>query len=153
MDIVNICFLGDGSVGKSSIVSRYDNNKFSENKIATILDQMTIKKVINGKTIKINIIDTSGQEEYESIKNIQINKNNAFFLVFSLTSFNSYYQVMEILDLIIKIKEDNDFSMIIVGNKCDLINERVIKKKQLIELSNKWNCKYFETSAKRGMGI
>jgi small GTP-binding protein len=152
-NIKNICLLGDGNVGKSSIKSRYFFDRYNENIVPTIYDTLTTKKLIDNKTINIRILDTSGQEEYQIIRNNNIIECDSFLLIFSLTSKNSLEELHVILDDIIRIKNKKNICMILVGNKCDLKSEIIITKNDIQKLADKWECKYYETSAKLNINI
>ena len=153
LETINICILGDGSVGKSSVTLRFTNDKFYENTIPTILNRITFNKLIDNKEVKFHVNDTSGQEEYELVRDIYIGRCDAFVLIYSITCMNSLSQLKIIMDSIIRIKNDDDISIILVGNKCDLEDERVVNRKTAKKLAYNWNCKFYETSVKNNTNI
>jgi len=73
-----------------------------------------------------------------------------FLLVFSITSQSSLLELEELRDQIIRIKDDENIPIVIVGNKSDLEDDRVISRSKAFSVSQSWgNAPYYETSARR----
>jgi len=73
-----------------------------------------------------------------------------FLLVFSITSLASLQELSEIRDQIIRIKDDPSIPIVLVGNKCDLEEDRAVSRGRAFAVSQAWgNAPYYETSARR----
>lgn len=148
-----IIFLGDVSVGKTSIIQRYINNFFDVNYTCTIQAEQFTKviKEDNNTSIKLNIWDTAGQEKFRSLTRQYFRDANGAIIVFDLTKKQTFDYVYTYINEI-KNYGENDTIIIIVGNKSDLTSEREIP---LNDIKNKLNDEffYFEVSAKTGNNI
>ncbi len=147
-------FLGDSSVGKTSIVEKYTKKKFSDSLQSTVgidfkLSIMTFK----GHKIRINISDTAGQERFRTIAKNYIHNSDGIFIVFDLSNKNSFESISYWLNEINKLKNLDELKIIILGNKSDLTNIREISKEEISEFIKTNNYKVIETSAKTGEGI
>ena len=147
-------FLGDSSVGKTSIVEKYTKKKFRDTLESTVgidfkLSIMTFK----GHKIRINISDTAGQERFRTIAKNYIHNSDGIFIVFDLSNKNSFESISYWLNEINKFKKLDELKIIILGNKSDLTNIREISKEEISEFIKTNNYKVIETSAKTGEGI
>lgn len=147
-------FLGDSSVGKTSIVEKYTKKKFRDTLQSTVgidfkLSIMTFK----GHKIRINISDTAGQERFRTIAKNYIHNSDGIFIVFDLSNKNSFESISYWLNEINKLKNLDELKIIILGNKSDLTNIREISKEEISEFIKTNNYKVIETSAKTGEGI
>jgi len=148
--VFNILLLGDSNVGKTSLIIRFIKDKFEENSSSTVGLEFADKEIkINDKIIRLHILDTAGQEKYKSIAKSAIKRANGIIFVFDLNCKESFdnikYWLMSSLEV------SNDFNKILVGNKYDLTRE--VDKDKVEKLIEKYNFKYFETSAKDGKNV
>ena len=148
----NVSILGEGKVGKTSICSVFLGNEFKELTLQTVgLENVLVPVKFDGKTYKFKIFDTAGQERYRSIAKNTINLADGFLLVFGVDDRNSFQPLG---DWVKSIEEKCDISkkvLILVGNKID--KERQVTKEEALSFAKSKNIKYFETSAKEGIGI
>ena len=152
----HIITLGDSQVGKTSLIRRYTENQFTGEYLTTIGFDLKIKKMTlpNGEEIRIKVSDTAGQERFKSIATNYLKKANGILLVYDVTKETSYNNIDNWLE---QIKSDSDIKrpMILIGNKSDMANERVISKEKGEELAK--NCcggiKFYETSCKTGDNV
>ena len=144
---MNILLLGDSSVGKTSIINQYVEGKFEENFISTCgLDLKEKKIIINDKQYQLLIMETSGQERYHSIAESYYKRADGIILVFDITNRNSFNTLKNFW--LKDVNSQGNFPKIVVGNKKDLENIRVIKNED-IEKNKEFNeIECFETSAK-----
>ena len=148
---LKILLLGDSSVGKSSLMLRFTDNTFEENFGSTIGAEFKNKDIqINDEKIKLNILDTAGQERYRSVAKNFIRKVGGIIFVFDLSNNNSFENIKDWL--MTADDANNNYQKILVGNKLD-IPERKIDKERAEKFSEKYNMKYFETSAKEGTNV
>ena len=152
--IIKILTLGDASVGKSSIVLRYSENKFNEAWLSTIgVDSKRKIVKIKGETVKVSIWDTAGQEKFQNIVKQYYNGANGVLLIFDITNKKSFDKInFWYKDLKQSVNIDEVF-VCLVGNKIDLEDIRVISKEEAEEYAKENNMYYLEVSAKTGEGI
>jgi len=144
---------GNVSVGKTSLVERFINNKFEENYISTLgytvyEKQFTYKDSI----ISLMIYDIGGQEQFRDLRKKYAEGANAAFIVYDITNLASYQRVEDWRDNLREFAGDIPF--VIVGNKADLEVNRVIDAESARNLSIKLGAAdFFETSAKTGVEV
>lgn len=109
---------------------------------------------IDGEQAIIYVQDTAGVEEYRAITEVHIRNGQGFMVVFSLTSKESANRVIEHLERISMIKEEEEVPLILVGNKCDLLESREVNEEDVAVIRSKFNVyDYFETSAKTSINV
>ena len=145
--LFKIIIVGESSVGKSNIIIRYTSGEF-KNDISNTLGVELYNKYTNikDKYAKLQIFDTAGQERYHSIVSNYFKGSHGCFLVYDITNELSFEKI-EFWHKCVKQYSNNDVSLILVGNKCDLDEQRVITKEMGKEKAKNMNCPFFETSA------
>lgn len=119
--------IGDSGVGKSNLIKRYTKNEFDESSQTTIgVDFSNRNLKIESKLVKAQIWDTAGQDRFQSISQAFYRGSVAALLVFDLTNKKTF-ENLEIWLKEIKNYADKDIRIMLVGNKCDLKNDRVIE--------------------------
>ena len=151
--VLRISLLGDTTVGKTSLIDAYFNIEFQEHTIANIgIDkQQKEMKMKDGKTMKIILWDTAGQERFHDLAMNTIRTCQGIALCFDFSKKKSFEGIPDWLDQIIKI--DNKIPIILFGNKCDLIDTRVVEEEEAKSLANRYNIEYLETSAKENINV
>ena len=116
-----IMVLGAKKTGKTSIIQQFLYDKFSSNYRETIDDMYRGEFDIHGKTIGFDIQDVSGGYVYDfpGMRNVSFTSADAFVLVFSLDSAESWQEISNLRDMI-QAEKGVDIPIVIVGNKCDL---------------------------------
>ena len=151
-----IVLLGDVSVGKTSIASRYCKNSFNEHHINTIGGAYQQQKVVlqNGVVVKLHIWDTSGQERFRAMTNLYYRDAQVAILTYDIACTTSFTSIeFWINELKYKVENEN-MILCLVGNKCDVsAEERKIPKIQGENFAKENNMLFFETSAKTGEGV
>ena len=148
--------IGDCSVGKTSIITRYTNGTFKEEYLGTVgLDYYSKEEIIDNKTILIKLWDTAGEERYKSLTQNYFRNAEGVLLVFDVTNTDSFNNLKEWISSIkLNMEGKNIFiPIVIIGNKLDMEDQREITKEQAEKFVSENNYKYFETSAKTGEGI
>ena len=118
-----IITLGESGVGKSSIIKRFIENKFEDNLFSTIGMDFTFKEIIleNNVTIKLKIMDTSGQEKFRSLSKSYYKNADGVFFVFALNNMDSFKKVEEWIKTFNENYISNqDIPKFLVGNKNDI---------------------------------
>ena len=151
--VIKVLLLGDSNVGKTSLMLRYTDDIFEENAASTIGVEFKNKKIeLNGKKIKLHILDTAGQEKYRSVSKNFIRSGDGIIFTFDLTEEKTFKSIK---DWLITSEEINQgFQKILVGNKLDLPNKKI--NKEIVDKfyeRNKIKMEYFEVSAKDGKNV
>ena len=151
---INIFVLGNAAVGKSSFILRFCRNDFKDHYMTTIgIDFMAKSSVLpNGKNSKICFYDTAGEEKYKSVSFNLIKNADGVLLMYDITNKESFDSINGWL---VSIRENrgNDFPIILVGNKTDLNEKRLISKEDGEKEAEKNGINFFETSNKDGTNI
>ena len=145
--LYKIIIIGDTGVGKSNILSRYLKDEFREDSKSTVGVELGTKFIkIKDMGAKLQIWDTAGQERYKSITSSYYKGSHGCFIVYDITNEKTFENVDNWFKQAQK-EASKEVSIILVGNKCDLENERKISKEKGEEKAKTLNCPFFETSA------
>lgn len=88
------------------------------------------------------------------MRELYMKQGQGFLLVFSITNMNSLHELAELRDMIVRIKDDENVPLVIVGNKSDLEEAREVSRQQVFQLGQQWgDVPYFETSARRRIRV
>ena len=99
-------------------------------------------------------LDTAGTEQFTAMRELYMKQGQGFLLVFSITSMSSLHELAELREQIIRIKDDENIPLVIVGNKSDLEEDRVVSRARAFQVSQLWgNAPYYETSARRRANV
>eukprot|EP01084_Bolivina_argentea_P227113 383603_1 len=152
-----ITVLGSGGVGKSALTIRLITGTYEANYDPTIEDSYRKQVTIDDEPALLDILDTAGQEEYAALQDQWIREGDGFLIVYAINSEESFDEADMIRQKIIRILDEDpdstDIPIVLVGNKCDLENERKVTTKQLEEKEREWKCATFESSAKEKINI
>ena len=150
-NIINIklVLLGKYFVGKSALIYRYISDKFPKEYDTTLEDQYKKSMTIEDIKCNVEILDTSGKDNYESMIDTWIESGNCYLLVFALDDPDSFEKIKIRYERILEIKNNNqEFSVLIIGNKCDLNeSERKVNKDEIEKFTKENGVEYLETSA------
>ena len=149
---LKILILGDSSVGKTSLLLKYADGYFPTIYVATIGIDYKIKTInVNGVNINLQIWDIAGQERFRSISQNFMKGADGIIYVYDITNKTSF----DNLRMWIGQSEESaeGFKKIIVGNKCDLEEERIVQKESLKKFCDEKKLKGLEASAKSGTKV
>ena len=144
--------IGDAGVGKSCLTNRAAKDKFLSDYSPTVgFEFLTFSTNIENKIIKLQIWDTCGQEVYRSlITNFYRNASLAM-MVYAINSRESFFHINQWLKEV-RLQSHPDVKIILIGNKSDLENERVVTTEEARKFKEENQILYFEeTSAKSGL--
>ena len=148
-----LVIIGDSYVGKTNIMSKYLNNEFHDDSKATVGVEFGSKLFnMEGHKIKTQIWDTAGQERYKSITNAYYKGALGALVVYDITrkeTFNSVDRWISDLTAV----ADKKISILVIGNKSDLEDQRQITKEQGQEKGKSFNAAFLETSASSGNNV
>ncbi|KAI4237771.1 MAG: hypothetical protein LQ349_001579 [Xanthoria aureola] len=143
-----------GGVGKSCLTAQFVQNVWIESYDPTIEDSYRKQIEVDGKQCILEILDTAGTEQFTAMRELYMKSGQGFLLVFSITSLSSLTELHELRDQIVRIKDDPQVPLVIVGNKSDLDDERVVSRARAFAVSQSWgNVHYYETSARRRANV
>ncbi|CAF2403900.1 unnamed protein product [Rotaria sp. Silwood2] len=146
--------LGSGGVGKSALTVQFVEGIFVGKYDPTIEDCYRKQIEIDGVSCMLEILDTAGTEQFTAMRDLYMKNGQGFILVYSITSQATFNDLIDIKDHIMRVKEIGaDIPMVLVGNKCDLEDERVVGKHQGESLARSFGCTFLETSAKLEVNV
>ena len=151
--IFKIILVGDSSVGKTNILSRYLNNTFEETTKPTVGVEFNSKTYkIQDNIVKAQIWDTAGQERYRSITSAYYKGAKGCLLIYDITRKKTFESIDRWISQF-KETADKDLFIILVGNKCDLADVRRVSKEEAEKKAKFYNMAFIETSALNGTNV
>ena len=150
---IKIITLGDSHVGKTSLIIKYIENKFSTTFVTTMGFDIKNKQITlkDGTEAKLMIFDTAGQERFKSLAENYIRKANGILLVYDISEKQSFQNIENWMD---SIRENsNESPIILIGNKSDLNDERQVSIEEGQQKADEFGCPFYETSCKTGDNV
>ncbi len=145
-----ILLIGQATVGKTALVQRFVHKKFDASYMMTIgMEPLVRYQTIDGVSVCYSLWDIAGQQTFRNLRKIFFKGSNASLIVFDLTNRESF----EAVDVWYKDSKDesSDQIFLLIGNKNDLIEKRVVSYEEAYEKAKQLKCvSYIETSAKTG---
>jgi small GTP-binding protein len=151
--ILKLVLIGDSGVGKTNILSRYNNNEFSlatQPTVGVEFGNKVIKK--ENKSIKLQLWDTAGQERYKAITNAFYKGSKGAFVVYDITRKSSFLNIDKWIGEL-KTNGSEDILIILVGNKTDLEDKREVSTDEGEKKAKQYGIAFCETSALQGKNI
>lgn len=147
-EIFKIVFMGDASVGKTNIMSRFCRNQFNINSKPTIGVDFGIKTVaIGGHIIKLQLWDTAGHERYKTFTAAYFKDSLGIIVVYDITRMESFRNVEKWLEIANEHLSYKDVKLLLIGNKIDLDEERQVSQLEAEDFAKKNNMIFMEVSA------
>uniref|UniRef100_A0A8C4V8U7 RAS related 2 n=1 Tax=Falco tinnunculus TaxID=100819 RepID=A0A8C4V8U7_FALTI len=119
----------------------------------TIEDSYTKQCVIDERAARLDILDTAGQEEFGAMREQYMRTGEGFLLVFSVTDRGSFEEIYKFQRQILRVKDRDEFPMILVGNKADLDHQRQVTQEEGQQLARQLKVTYMEASAKIRLNV
>ena len=151
--IFKVLLLGNSNVGKSSLFLRFVDDIWNDTFVPTIGVDFKIKTFdIDEKKIKMQIWDTAGQERFKNIIASYYRGAHGILLIYDVTDKDSFKNLS---NWIIEIEKNANKNVLklLIGNKTDLEDKRVITYNQGKEFADGYGLKYIETSAKKNLNV
>eukprot|EP00048_Salpingoeca_helianthica_P014749 m.223333 g.223333 ORF g.223333 m.223333 type:complete len:194 (-) comp16233_c0_seq1:446-1027(-) len=145
--------VGGGGVGKSALTIQFIQSHFVDEYDPTIEDSYRKQCVIDDEVALLDILDTAGQEEYSAMREQYMRTGEGFLLVYSITDKSSFEEIQSFCQQILRVKDKDEFPMILVGNKADLENERQVSTQEGKDLGKTLKIFHLETSAKQRVHV
>eukprot|EP01113_Clastostelium_recurvatum_P038995 TRINITY_DN589_c0_g1_i1.p1 TRINITY_DN589_c0_g1~~TRINITY_DN589_c0_g1_i1.p1 ORF type:complete len:212 (-),score=31.30 TRINITY_DN589_c0_g1_i1:279-914(-) len=148
-----LVFLGDQSVGKTSVITRFMYDTFDSTYQATIgIDFLSKTMYLEDRTVRLQLWDTAGQERFRSLIPSYIRDSSVAIIVYDITNRNSFMNTVKWIDDV-RSERGNDVIMMLVGNKTDLADKRQVSIEEGEAKAKEYNLMFIETSAKAGFNI
>ncbi|CAF0724600.1 unnamed protein product [Rotaria sordida] len=147
--VYRLIMVGSGGVGKSALTLQYMYDEFVVDYEPTKADSYRKAVMLDGEEVQIDILDTAGQENYAAIRDTYIRSGEGFLLVFDVTDAESFGDLNELYEQILRVKNGGtNIPAILVGNKIDLAERRKVTLEEAEQKARSWSIRYIETSAK-----
>ena len=142
---------GEGRVGKTCILKRYLTNTFDDEELSTTsASNFEHVEEYNNQNYTLSIYDTAGQERYGTLTNQYINGLNGLFLVYDITSRETFNKIDNWMERVKERLDINKVAIILIGNKCDCEDNREVTSEEGKNLANNLNVNFFVFSASTG---
>ncbi|KAH7648834.1 RAB6 [Cryptosporidium xiaoi] len=146
-------FLGEQSVGKTSIITRFMYDTFDNNYQATIgIDFLSKTLYLEDRTIRLQLWDTAGQERFRSLIPSYIRDSSVAVVVYDITNRSTFLNTTKWIEDV-RNERGKDVIISLIGNKADLEDRRQVKYEEAEKLAQENNIMFIETSAKNGYNI
>uniref|UniRef100_A0A3Q3WM72 Ras-related protein Rab-23 n=1 Tax=Mola mola TaxID=94237 RepID=A0A3Q3WM72_MOLML len=149
---IKVVVVGNGAVGKSSMIQRYCKGIFTKDYKKTIgVDFLERQIVVNDEEVRLMLWDTAGQEEFDAITKAYYRGAQACVLVFSTTDRESFQAIDSWRE---KVEaEVGDIPTVLVQNKIDLLEETVIKNEEAEALAKRLKLRFYRASVKEDLNV
>mmetsp|Transcript_42620 Transcript_42620/g.166385 ORF Transcript_42620/g.166385 Transcript_42620/m.166385 type:complete len:169 (-) Transcript_42620:1817-2323(-) len=127
-----LVFLGDQSVGKTSIITRFMYDKFDNNYQATIgIDFLSKTMYLEDRTVRLQLWDTAGQERFRSLIPSYIRDSSVAVVVYDVVNRTTFLNTTKWIEEV-RTERGSDVILVLVGNKTDQIDKRQVRPKSSI---------------------
>lgn len=148
-----LVFLGDQSVGKTSIITRFMYDKFDNTYQATIgIDFLSKTMYLEDRTVRLQLWDTAGQERFRSLIPSYIRDSSVAVVVYDVSNRTSFLNTARWIEEV-RSERGSDVIVVLVGNKTDLVDKRQVSIEEGDAKAREFNVMFIETSAKAGFNI
>lgn len=146
--LLKLLLIGDSGVGKSALLLRYVDDSFTTSFIGTIgIDFKVTTIVVDGLKVRLQIWDTAGQERFRTITMAYYRGAMGIMLVYDVTDERSFSNMRNWIQQIEHHGNEN-VNKVLVGNKCDMKENRLVESTRGRTLADEFSMPFFETSAK-----
>ena len=148
-----IMVLGESKVDKTQLIKRYTKDQFGGVYLTTVGMDFQDKIIeIEDKKVRLQVWDTAGQERFRNVTKSYFQSSHGLLVVYDITDKESFDKINFWMENI-KNNAPENVKLILVGNKCDLANERKVSYEEGENYAKKFNIKFFESSAKDGTNV
>ena len=148
-----IVIVGARCTDKSELAVHFIQNHFIDEYDKTIEDTYRKKVMIDGETCLLDILDTSGQEEYSAMREQYMRSGQGFMLIYSITNKPSFDELECFREQILRVRDVDKVPMIIVGNHLERDSERAVAQDEGRALASRFGCPWMELSTKCALRI
>ena len=120
----------------------------------TIEDSYRKQVEVDGQQCMLEILDTAGTEQFTAMRDLYMKNGQGFVLVYSIVAMGTFNDLVDMHDQITRVKDSEDVPMVLVGNKCDLNDSRVVTTQQGEDMAKRFHdCLFIEASAKMKVNV
>ncbi|KAF2156026.1 ras-domain-containing protein [Myriangium duriaei CBS 260.36] len=151
--LFKLLLIGESGVGKSCLLLQFADQTYTDSYISTIGVDFKIRTIeVDGKRIKLQIWDTAGQERFRTITSSYYRGAHGICIVADVTDANSFDNV-KVWNGEVERYASEGVQKLMLGNKSDLVDKRVVDYEQGAEEARKHGMQYLETSAKNAQNV
>merc|ERR1712130_788840 len=148
-----LVFLGDQSVGKTSLITRFMYDSFDNTYQATIgIDFLSKTMYLEDRTVRLQLWDTAGQERFRSLIPSYIRDSSVAVVVYDVSNRQSFVNTARWIEEV-RTERGRDVIIVLVGNKTDLVDKRQVSIEEGDAKAREFSVMFIETSAKAGFNI
>ena len=152
--VIPLMLLGDGQVGKTSLSLNLTKNTFDDSLLTTVGKESYIYQAnLHGHNVKMKIWDTAGQERFKSMSVGVIKMVDGLILVYSIANKETFKNLDTWMNSVKNIADLSSKPVIILGNKCDLNENREVTYEEGENYAKNLGYHFYETSAKTGENV
>ena len=145
---VKLILVGNGKVGKTSLITQYLDKAFTGDYIMTVGKEKTIKNInIEEKEVSLEICDTAGQPDYRAVNKIFMKNTDIALIVYDMTNRETFQELTGWIKNVKEINQSSDIILSIIANKSDLYEKRNISEEEGKKFAADNHSFFFETSA------
>lgn len=148
-----VVVLGSGGVGKSALTVQFVSGMFMEKYDPTIEDFYRKEIEVDSAPCVLEILDTAGTEQFASLRDLYIKNGQGFVVVYSITSHQTFQDIKNMKEQIMRVKNTERVPILLVGNKVDLENQREVTTNEGMGLAQLWGCPFMEASARNKCNV
>eukprot|EP01120_Amphizonella_sp_Union-15-10_P009801 TRINITY_DN378_c0_g1_i8.p1 TRINITY_DN378_c0_g1~~TRINITY_DN378_c0_g1_i8.p1 ORF type:complete len:189 (-),score=28.10 TRINITY_DN378_c0_g1_i8:44-610(-) len=143
-----IVILGGRDSGKSALAVKFVQGSRMEKYDPVIEDSYRKLIEVDNERYMLEILDTAGTEQFTAMRDLYMKNGQGFVLAYSIVAQSTFNDLPEMREQILRVKDTDNVPMVLVGNKCDLSDQRVVTTDQGETLAKKFNAMFLESSAK-----
>ncbi len=150
--VLKVCVVGDGAVGKTSLIIRYTEGHFRESYIMTVGTSFAVKELNFGDTlVRLQLWDLAGQPHFSSVRPVFYRGAAGVILVYDVTRRRTFEAIPEWFSEVSQVT--GTVPTVLLANKVDLVDQRQATTEEGMAYAQQLGWGYFETSAKEGQGV
>lgn len=150
--VLKVCVVGEGAVGKTSLIIRYTEGHFRESYLMTVGTSFAVKELDFGDTlVRLQLWDLAGQPHFSSVRPVFYRGAAGSIMVFDVTRRDTYDAIPKWYEEVSQVT--GDITSVLLANKVDLVDQRVVSTEEGMAIAQHYGWTYFETSAKDGRGV
>ena len=153
MTELRLGIVGKSGVGTSALAIRFVVNRFVDDCDRDVEDCFLMRHSIDEEDYLLDIYNHSDREEFFIMNALPLRRMQGFLLTYDITSRPSFEWLRNVHEHILVIKDEDKVPMILVGNKCDLEEDRQVTTAEGEELASLFGCPMYETSAKNCINV
>ncbi|KAH9405069.1 Ras- protein Rap-2c [Tyrophagus putrescentiae] len=139
-----VVVLGSGGFVSGTFMEKYD---------PTIEDFYRKEIEVDGTSCVLEVLDTAGTEQFASMRDLYIKNGQGFVVVYSITAHQTFQDIKNMKEQIVRVKGTDRVPILLVGNKVDIEHQREVARHEGITLAQMWNSPFMEASAKNRLNV